>query len=880
MADFELPSRSLARIARDNNDEVQAWLDERTAALVARGVPPGSARQQAQAEFGDVAVATRYAQAEDNLLDRRRRVAFAAEELWSDLRLATRAMKRTPVTAAVVLATFALGVGATTAMFSVIHALLLRPLPYADEPRLVYLPSSNTSNAGPPGRQSAGVYFALREHAHTLRAVAALEVGSAVVTEGGRDELVRTVGLSPDGFDVLGTRAALGRTLGAGDAQTGADPVVVLSHSAWMRRFGGDSSIIGRTVEMLNRRFVVVGVMPAGFRAPTYEEAEYFFLRDPAAHRDSPNALHARAFRLFARLTPEISPEVAQADVGRVMQQLGKEFPAEYAGLETNVVPIRTAITGSVRTELVLLMGAAGFLLLLACANVAGVLLSRAIARRHELALRVSLGAGRFRLVRQFLAEGLAFGLLGVVCAAGTAQLAILLLRQIAVRSLPAGTHFELEPRVLVLALVLALGASLVTSLVPALWAAGMRGFATQREDFRASMSTAGRHLRLGLLTGQLALAIVLLLGTGLFLQSLGRIMRTDLGYHTEQRLSFRVTFSGFNDARQDAFWDGLYARLRQTSGVVAAGGGNVPLGQHSLTTLIVDGRNDDHTRRPEVRHSVASDGYFATLGIPLVEGRAFSPEDRAGAPDVVVVSQSLARQLWAGGPALGRRLKFDGDTSRAWSTVVGIVGDVRMGAADVSQPSLYTSQRQDHWPGGGTVVVRTTGDPGQFFSEMRRAGKDIDPAVQIVEMQTLDDTRAGTPGVTGRKLPFQLLFGFSLIALVVSAVGVFGASAYSATARSREFGIRVALGSSRFRILRLSLEDSIFAVMFASIVGLPLAWILGARARSLLYEVRASDPLVSFGSIAVLTVVVLAASLIPALKVSRADPMATMRSE
>lgn len=875
-----IPSRSHARIAAENRAEIDGWLAERIAELIGRGMSAEDARRLATEEFGDVAHAERYANRVDAEADRRARARLWIEELGSDLRIALRTLARTPTVTVVVLLTFALGIGATTAVFSVVHAMLLRPLPYGHEESLVYLQALDNGVVGPNARFSAATVVALQERAASFSGVASFGAGNWIVSENGDPEQVMGVGVSANIFDVLEARVALGRTMAARDASESAGPVVILNDELWRRRFGADSGIIGRSIDLSNERPQVIGIMPQGLRVPTYEESQLWAPQDPSRFIAHPTAKHVRVFRIVARLKSGVSLPRAQADVDRVIRGLQTEFPRAYGGMEARVLPIRSALAGDARPRILLLMSAAAFVLIIACANVAGVLLSRAIARRHELSIRVALGAGRRRLVRHFMTEGAALALLGAGLGLLVAQLGVGLLRRVATTALPAGTVFGLEPRVLLFGLSVAVAAAFLASLAPALGATRVSGVTLRRDDGRASVSRANRRLRLGLVAGQLAVAVVLLVGTGLLLRALQRLTALDVGYATQRALTFRLPFMrAKSNAEQDVFWAAMYEQLRGVPGVAAVGGGNMPMsGQGTVVGLQVEGRPGDGGRLLDVRYSPASDDYFETLGIALIRGRVFNAADHDGAPWVGLVSAGLAKQLWPGGDPIGARVKVEAD--KPWVTIIGVVGDVRKGSAEPPIPTIYTSQRQDHWPGGGTVIVRAMGDPLALMQGVRQAVKRVDPRMPIIGLRTVEEFRRNTPAIADRRMQVQLLSVFALVALVVSAIGVYGVSAYATEARQREFGIRIALGASRRRVLWLALREGTGVAMVGAAAGVPIALLVASGLRELLYSSAPFDPIVVGTVLGALALVVFAASVVPARRATLIDPARTMRSD
>ena len=877
-----VPTRSPERIAADIRNEVDGWIDERTEALIARGMTPEAARGQAFEEFGDRTAAERYARGQDASADRRIRIGLWLEELAADLRIAARTLLRTPAVTLVVLLTFGLGVGATTAVYSVVHAMFVRPLPYADEDRLAWLPALEHGVVGGTGlgagRHSAVALAALRERTVSFEAIAGISTGMVLLAEGGEPEQVFGASVSGNGFEVLGARAAIGRAFTPADETQ--DNVVVLLHSLWTRRFGADSDVVGRSIEMSGERRMVIGVMPPTFRVPTYEAAEYLTPWDNARILRNPNNAQVRVLRLFARRKPGVSEAAAQADVNHVMRGLAEEYPRTHGGSGAGIVPIRQAVAGSARPRLLALMGASAFLLLIGCANVAGILFARAMARRHELSVRIALGAGRRRLVRQFLAEGVVLAVAGAGLGMVIAQAGIMTLRQRVDAALPAGTTFALEPWVVTFAAGTAAIAALAASLVPALAAARLRSVVLRREQGRASQGQGARRLRLGLVSGQLAIAAVLLIGTGLFARTLQRLAGLDLGYRTEGVLTFRLTFTGpRSDPEQDAFYARLYDELRGLPGVTSAGGGAVALsGSSSVIGLAIEGRAPEGGRLPDARVSPASDDYFRTLGIPLVRGRGFGPADHDSAPWAVMVSEKLAGRLWPGGDAIGARVRTS--PAKPWATVVGIVGDVRMGSTDSAMPTVYTSQRQDHWPGGSTIVVRTAGDPSALLTPLREAVRRVDPAMPVIGLRTLEEFRRSTPALAERRLQVELMLVFAIVALAVSAIGVYGVSTFAMQSRRREFGIRLALGSPSRCVLVLALRDALRVAVIGGLAGVPLAWLLANRLRGMLYEVRPFEPAIVAAVLGMLLMVVFLASVAPARRATRVDPASSLREE
>jgi predicted permease len=385
--------------------------------------------------------------------------------------------------------------------------------------------------------------------------------------------------------------------------------------------------------------------------------------------------------------------------------------------------------------------------------------------------------------------------------------------------------------------------------------------------------------MRLTLVGAQLAVAVVLLVGAGLLLRTMQRLAILDLGYASDHAVTFRAQFTGpKSSVKQDAFYAELYAQLRAIPGVVSAGGGNLPAGgQSSVTGLAIEGRAEGG-RLPDVRYTPVSDDYFATLRIPVIRGRAFTSEDRNGAPWVAVVSAGLARQFWPGADPIGARVRVGPD--RPWATIVGIVGDVRMGAADAPQPSVYTSQRQDHWPGGAPIVMRTSGDPALSIAAVRDVVRRVDPSVVVPSVTTVDEVRRGTPAIAERHVQMRLMVVFSIIALAVSTIGVYGVSAYAAHARAMEFAIRIVLGASRVNVMWLAIRDSAVVAALGAAAGISLGWLVAHRLREMLFAVQPYDLATMVAAVGVLTIVVFVASIVPARRAARVDPITAIRAE
>ena len=563
------------------------------------------------------------------------------------------------------------------------------------------------------------------------------------------------------------------------------------------------------------------------------------------------------------------------------MRQLEREHPESNSGKSVNVVGMRTAVVGDTRPAVLVLFGASLLVLLIACANVAGMLLSRAVSRRHELAVRAALGAGRGRLMRQMMTESLMLALCGGVVGLALGVWGTRALVASAADRLPAASQVVVDGTVLATALLVTIACGVVFGLVPAL--AASRGVHLALKDAgRGSSGGVSRHrMRTALVTGQLALAVVLLVGAGLLMRSLVRLQQADLGYSIESALTFEIGLVGGrydkNEA-QDAFFDALYERIGALPGVVSVGGsGNIPMRGGAMASLAIDGRPQPEGKLPEVGYQPVSDDLFRAMGVPLRRGRTFGPQDRSDSPRVVILSESAARAFWPNGDPIGARVRLGPNPNDPWNTVVGVVGDVRMGTAGNSRPTAYVSARQDHW-GGMAIVVRTTVDPMSLLPAVRREVRAIDPTIPVADAHSMKQIQSME--LTDRRLPMQLMSVFALVALALAAVGVYGVMAYSVAARTREIGVRVALGAQPRDVFGMVLRQGLSAAAIGLTAGLLGAAALGRVLTSLLYGVRPTDAVTFGGVAAVLLGVVLFACLVPARRAVRVNPLEALRSE
>lgn len=875
---LQLPSRTAARIQADVDEELRFELDMRAAELVAQGVSEPEARRRAVAEFGDLERTRRVCADEDRQAQRGERRARWLAELGQDARLAARGLRRTPGFTLVVLLTLALGIGANTAVFSVVRTVLLDRLPYHEPDRLVRLYGATPDRPDARGMLTPADIADL-ERTPALRAVAPFgnASGYTFVGEGGA-EVWQGMSVGSGFFPLLGAPALLGRAIDARDTEPGAPPVVMLSHALWQRAFGGDPGVVGRDVPLGGRTYTIVGVMGPRFASPTFTAELWTPLDLRVALRDPAAARRLRVFRAVGRVADGATPARLRAELALVARQVRDPQPEPAS---VHAVPLRDAMVGDVRPVLLVVMGAAALVLLIACGNVAGLFLSRTIGRRRELAVRAALGAGRGRLVRQLLTESTLLALLGGALGVVLAYVGRDALVRVAAQLLPSLGEVPVDARVLAFAVALSVGCGLAFGLVPALAGTSLRLAGPLAESGRGA--AGGRlHASTGrvLVAAQITLAVVLLVCAGLLGRTLVAIERMGVGYDTTPRLlTMHVALAGDRYAEagaRQALWDELARRLRALPGVRSVGMAAItPWNGVNPQPFAVDGR--PATAGPQDAHAtIVSEDYFAALGVPLLGGRAFTERDREGATPVALVSERLARERWPGTSPIGQRVRIGGEQA-PWREVVGVVADVRPYPTAELQATAYAPLRQTP-PGSAALVVRSAVDAMALVTAIRATLRELDPALPLVGVRTTEDVLH--EGLAAHRLPMVFSAIFALLALLMAALGVYGVLAYAVAARTREFGIRSALGARRGSVLALVLRQGLATASVGVAAGL-LAAAAGARVlASLLVGVSAHDPLTFVLVPALLLGVALLACLLPALRATRVAPLEALRGE
>jgi putative ABC transport system permease protein len=798
--------------------------------------------------------------------------------LSQDLRYALRQLGRAPGFTAVAVLTLALGIGATSAIFSMVNAVLLRPLPYREPAELMML-----HEARPDGTRNTVSFpnFAdWRAQDSGFRALAIVREQQFVLTGGTSPERVPGALVSADFLRVFGLEPVAGRLFAPGEDRAGRDGVAVISYGLWQGRFGGGGDAIGRTLVVDGRSVTVVGVAPAGFRYPS--DADVWI----PVSRDIPDLLSNRglhAYEVVGRLRSGATAEAARARLAALAEHLAREYPATNRGWGVVVAPLHAALVKDVRPTLLVLFGAVAFLLLIASVNVANMMLARATVRRHELSIRTALGASQGRLVRQLLTESLvialAGGALGLLLATwGLSGLAALGPPQLAAH----GAQPTLDGPVVAFTLAVAILTSLVFGLVPAFQAARR----DPEPDLRLGRGAGGteqRRTRRLLVAAEIALSLLLLVGAGLMGQSFLRLQAVDPGFRSDGVVTARVSAarSDADTARVLDFYRNVVRRLAALPGVTnVAAVSYLPLGQEGARyRFLVEGQPPVEPQlRPGAEFFTIMPGYFATLGIPLLQGRDVGPQDRWDGPGAVVINASMARRFWPGQSALGRRITFGEPGDDDWLTVAGVVPDVKQRSlVGDPQPQVYAAQSQVGLE-EMAVVVRSGGDPRTVARNIRQAVGEVDPNVPVSDVRTLEDIRRAS--ISTDRFRTLLIGSFATAALLLAAIGVYGVIAYGVAQRVREIGIRVALGARRPEIVRLVIGEGMRPVAAGVVAGVVLAAGLSRFLGSLLYGVRPLD-LSTFAAVAlVLSGVALAACALPARRASRVSPMHALRSE
>jgi putative ABC transport system permease protein len=811
------------------------------------------------------------------------------QPLLLDLKFAFRQLLKAPGFTAVAVLTLALGIGANTAIFSIVNAVLLRPAPYKNPDRLVWIWENNLSKNMPINPASPGNFNNWREQSRSFESLSAWEGENFNLSDEGNPESVLGTKTFANLLQVLGIQPVLGRAFRPDDDQAGATPVALLSYGLWQRRFGGETNILGKTLTVDGKAITVIGIVP-GNQAVPFNKFELWIPFALDAQRA--NSHGDRFLRTIGRLKPGITLKQAQTELAGIARRLEQIYPLENTGAGVNIIPLKEMFSAEMRAPLLMLLGAVAFVLLIACANVANLMLARAAAREKEMALRAALGASRSRLVRQLFTETLLLCGLGTGLGLACATLGINVLRSVvpAVSSnykvpIPGLDEIGIDGPVLLFTLGLSFVITLLCGLAPALSNSAVDLNEPLKEGGRSSTSGfRGKRLRSLLVISEVALALVLLIGAGLLIESFRHVREVPLGFDPRNVLTMSLSLpaSKYPEAPQRAdFSQHILERVQALPGVKSAAVANyLPLSGHWGTIgFNIEGHPaltpGDYLA---ANHATISPGYFATMKIPVIEGRGFISADRDKAPHVLAINQTMARQFWPHETPIGKRLDLGNYGSPDFWEIIGIVGDVKhFGPATEARPQVYFSQLQN--PGTSiNLVIRTTGEPLSLVNSVRAALRAVDPAQPVYNIQTLDHLAAQS--IAPRRFAMQILAAFAGVALFLGAIGIYGVISYAVSKRTHEIGVRMALGAQRVNVLWLVVRQGMKLALIGIAAGLVAAVTLTRVLRTLLFEVKSLDPSIFLLVTFVLATVALLACWLPARRAAKIDPMEALRYE
>jgi putative ABC transport system permease protein len=805
---------------------------------------------------------------------------------WQDLRYGARMLIKKPGFTFVAVLTLSLGIGANTAIFSVVHAALLRPLPYEKPEQLVMIWESNLSRGLDRSQVSPVTYCDWREQKHLFDKIAGWWYPQVNLTDTGSEpQRVRTVDVTDAFFDVLGVRPVIGRGFQPGEDRPGGERLAVIGHELWRNRYNSDPNILGKSVTLDGRSYSIIGVAPPGFNYPNETEVWCPLGWEPLQH-----SRNARFFEVVARLKPGVTTQQAQAEMSALSNRIAQENPQSNKDWGAAVVSLRDQLVGDFRTALLVLFGAVGLVLLIACANVANLLLARAGTREKEVAIRLAIGATRGRLLRQLLTESILLALLGGALGLLIAAWGADVLLKLNPVEIPRLDNLTVNWQILGFTFGVALLTGLVFGLIPALQASKPDLNSALKEGGRDSQSGGGR-LRGALVIAEIAIAVVLLVGAGLLIKSFLRLQSVDAGFNPANVLTFNLQLpaSSYRDWRQvSELYSQLIARLKVVPGVESAdAAGFLPLEGGWPTKFLIQGQPPVRGEEPVAQHRPVSEGYFQTMGIPLLGGRQFDERDNPDAPGVMIVNEALARRYFPNEDPVGKRITT---TSRQYGPlgrvmpaslemeVVGVVGDEKNSSlSKTAEPAIYFSHRQFAYR-SMSVVVRSTAAPLSLANAARNEVWAIDRNLPVSNVKTMEQ-RLGD-AIAQPRFSALLLGLFAALALLLAAVGIYGVISYMVEQRTREIGMRMALGASAGDVLKLVVGRGLALTLAGVALGVLGAFGLTRLISGLLYGVKTTDPLIFAAMPALLALIALLACYIPARRAAKVDPMIALRHE
>ena len=796
------------------------------------------------------------------------------ETFLHDLRFGGRLLIRKPAFTAIAVITLALGIGANTAIFSVVNSVLLRPLPYPEPERLVTMRSN----------QSVLDLEDIRSRSQSFEYFGGSVMQAQDYTSDGEPLQVQASLINADLFKALGAKAAIGRTISDEEDRFGADPVVVLAHGFWQRNFGGAANIVGKTIQVSGKSYTVIGVMPADFIMPTEMPDLWASVRvvNPIAAQF--RGVHF--LRTYIRLKPGVSLSQALGEMEGIDRWLAQQYPEENKGRRTVLLSLHERVVANTRSALLILLGAVGLVLLIACANFANLLLARAAGRRQEIVIRAALGAGRWRLIRQMLTESTLLAVLGGAGGLLLAKWGVDLLTALKPANLPRLSSIGIDGWGLAFTLVVSILTGIVFGLLPALSASKLDVNEALKEGGRASTGGIGRHrVRSLLVVSEIALALVLLIGAGLLIKSIWTLRTIDPGFNPENLLTMRIELpeSRYKEIpKQIQFRERALEAVNAIPGVQAAMISELPMTENLMHNFVIDGRPPlSPGEEPELETRTVAGDYFRTMRIPVHQGRDFTAQDRADAPPVGLVNESFVREYFPNENPIGRRIAWARGNPRRWMTIIGVVGDVKHYGLNLPElPAFYnTYQQQDQpWKRWMYLAVRADGNSEALAGQMKTQIWSVDKQIPVTKLRTMADVMAAS--LAAQRFNMTLMGIFAAVALLLAAIGIYGVISYSVTQRTHEIGIRMALGAETGDVLRTVLRQGLQLAGIGVALGIGAAFALTRVMSSLLFGVSATDPVI-FASISIiLTGVALGATFIPARRATKVDPMIALRYE
>ena len=863
---------------RELREELDAYVQNVADAKVQAGATPDEAFRAARLEMGGT----------ESVKHQVRTVGweFALEVFVQDVRYGMRMLLKSPLFTAVALTTIAIGIGANTAIFSVVDAVLLRPLPYPEPQRLV-VAGTNQRGESQISPMGAADFLAWRDRQQSFEHVAVLDGagGSFALSGMGEPERIPGVGVSADFFSIFGVAPVKGRGFHPGEDRPGAPSVVVISEQFWRDHLDSDPSVLNRTLTLDGKQHTIVGVMPASFRFPPRAPVAVWAIRrfmPPTAR--PPFGLHA-----LGRLKSGVSMRQAQAELDQIVRQVNEQYPSSTP-LGSVMLPMKEWMVSEVSTALLVLLGAIAVLLLIAVVNVANLLLARATVRQREVALRMALGASRKRVIRQLLTESAVLSLLGGVLGLLLAYLAIRAFLAFGPGEMPRLNEVDINSGVLLFTFVVCVGSSVLFGLAPALETSRPALSDPLKDTNRSSSSASAHRTHRALLVFEVALALLLMIGSGLLIRSFVRLSKVSPGVQTDHVITAAISLSNkYSEPQIGQFWKQFLGKLQALPGVKAVGiTMSLPPNLLEITNpFTVEGQGYDPHRKLQLAEEMSvSPDYFRALGIPLMKGRFFSPSDRVEGekdPKIVIINETMAKQYFGAKDPIGGRIQTgDPDPSSPWETIVGVVGDVKYSGLDSPpQPAIYVPYNENGWVGWAWqmyLVVRSSGSGQQIVPAIRAELASMDTTLPLAQVRTMDELL--DESLAQQRFRTWLISGFAGLALLLSAIGIYALISYSVSQRTREIGVRVALGAQRSNVLGMVLREGLKLLL----VGLLLGWIGAFSAtrvlRSLLYSTSTTDAVSFVATSLTLIAVALLACYIPARRATKVDPMVALRYE